>query len=136
VDRLFLDANVLFSAAYRAGAGIEKLWMLEDCVLLTSNYAIDEAQRNLGSPEQLERLEALLGKVERVPVVSLDPEARGSVELREKDWPILGGAVVAGATHLITGDKRDFGSFFGTELFGVMILPPSAYLASKEDLAS
>ncbi len=136
MDRLFLDANVLFSAAYRAGAGIEKLWTLEDCVLLTSNYAIDEARRNLRSPEQLKRLKALLKKAERVPTVTLDPDARGRVELREKDWPILGGAVAAGATHLITGDKRDFGPFFGTALFGVMILPPSAYLASKDDRAS
>ena len=67
-----------------------------------------------------------------VPTVTLDPEARRGVELREKDWPILGSAVAAGATHLITGDRRDFGPFFGTELFGVMILPPSRYLASKE----
>jgi uncharacterized protein len=136
MDRLFLDANILFSAAYRPGAGIERLWTLEDCVLLTSSYAIDEARRNLGNPEQLARLATLLDKVEQVPAVSLDPEARGSIELREKDWPILGGAVVAGATHLITGDKRDFGPFFGTVLFGVLILPPSAYLASREDRAS
>lgn len=72
MDRLFLDANVLFSAAYRAGAGIKKLWALEDCVLLTSNYAIEEARRNLGTPEQLKRLAALLQKVEQVPAVSLE----------------------------------------------------------------
>jgi hypothetical protein len=57
---------------------------------------------------------------------------RGSVELREKDWPILGGAVAAGATHLITGDRRDFGPYFGTEIFGVMILAPGDYLAQGE----
>jgi hypothetical protein len=36
VDRLFLDANVLFSAAYRARAGVAGLWNLDDVVLTTS----------------------------------------------------------------------------------------------------
>jgi predicted nucleic acid-binding protein len=135
VDRLFLDANVLFSAAYRDDAGVQRLWSLEEATLLTSDYAIEEAHRNLREDEQRERLRGLLQNVDRVPAVSLDPDARGGVELREKDWPILGGAVAADATHLITGDRRDFGPFFGTALFGVLILPPSLYLASKEDSA-
>jgi len=136
VDRLFLDANILSSAAYRADAGIARLWELRDCVLLTSDYAIEEARRNLDEPEQLARLEELLRGVQQVRAASLDPGARGGIQLREKDWPILGGAVAAGATHLITGDQRDFGPFFGSELFGVMILPPSAYLSQREASAS
>jgi predicted nucleic acid-binding protein len=135
LDRLFLDANVLFSAAYRSDAGVQRLWKLEGCALISSDYAIEEARRNLSSGQQQERLANLLEGIERVPTVSLDPEARGSIELREKDWPILGGAVAAGATHLITGDRRDFGPFFGTALFGVIILPPSLYLASRDDSA-
>jgi predicted nucleic acid-binding protein len=132
VDRLFLDANVLFSAAYRADAGVSRLWHLDGCVLLASDYAIEEARRNLSRSDQLERLEELLRSIQRVPAVSLAPEMRGSVELREKDWPILGGAIAAGATHLITGDRRDFGPYFGTEIFGVMILAPGDYLAQGE----
>lgn len=135
MDRLFLDANVLFFAAYRSDAGVQRLWRLEGCALLSSDYAIEEARRNLSSAQQQGRLATLLQGIERVQTVSLDPDARGTVELPEKDWPILGGAVAAGATHLITGDRRDFGPFFGTALFGVMILPPSLYLASKEDSA-
>ena len=135
MDRLFLDANILFSAAYRRDAGVQRLWSLKGCVLLTSDYAIEEARRNLSSAEQRERLAELLRTTKTVHAVSLDPEVRGNVELREKDWPILGGAIAAGATHLITGDRRDFGAFFGTVLFGVKILPPSLYLASKEDSA-
>jgi len=135
VDRLFLDANILFSAAYRRDAGVQRLWSLKGCVLLTSDYAIEEARRNLSSAEQRQRLAELLGTTKTVQAVSLDPELRGNVELREKDWPILGGAIAAGATHLITGDRRDFGPFFGSILFGVKILPPSLYLALKEDSA-
>lgn len=46
-DRLFLDANVLFSAAYREDAGVAFLWSLDDVVLSTSSYAIEEAERSL-----------------------------------------------------------------------------------------
>jgi predicted nucleic acid-binding protein len=130
VDRLFLDANVLFSAAYRPNAGVARLWRVAGAALLTSEYAVEEARRNLSQTGQLDRLQTLLEPIERTPAVSLDPDLRGEIQLREKDWPILGGAVAADATHLITGDARDFGPYFGTRLLGVLIQPPSAYLNS------
>jgi len=133
VDRLFLDANILFSAAYRPDAGVTRLRLLTDPVLLTSDYAIEETRRNLSSPDQLERLNELLQSVQSSPAASLDPALRDDIELREKDWPILGGAVTARATHLITGDLRDFGPYFGTKLLGVMILRPADYLNSRRD---
>jgi hypothetical protein len=73
-------------------------------------------------------LAALLKSVEIVPTVLLDTDVRGDVELRDKDWPILSGAVAAGATHLITGDIWDLGAYFGQRILGVLILPPSRYL--------
>jgi len=36
MDRLFLDANVLFSAAYRPQVGLVRLWKLKDVVLCSS----------------------------------------------------------------------------------------------------
>ena len=128
MDRLFLDANVLFSAAYRADAGVARLWSGDRWALVTSEYAIEEARRNLDSGDRLARLEELLRGLERCPAVSLAPELRGHVQLPEKDWPILGGAITANATHLITGDRRDFGPYFGTTLFGVLVLLPGDYL--------
>jgi predicted nucleic acid-binding protein len=136
VDRLFLDANVLFSAAYRTDAGVTRLWSDERWALITSEYAIEEARRNLDEREQLARLEELLLEVERLPSVSLAADLRGQIELREKDWPILGGAISANATHLITGDRRDFGPYFGSELFGIIILPPGDYLSLAGDSAT
>ncbi len=40
MDRLFLDANVLFSAAYRDDSGLQRLWDLSDVELVTivANY--------------------------------------------------------------------------------------------------
>ena len=128
MDRLFLDANVLFSAAYREDAGVQRLWSAPNAELVTSDYAVEEAARNTPHPYQRERLEELLEIVEIVPAGVLAPDLRGDVQLRDKDWPILSGAVTAGATHLITGDLRDFGVYFGQQVLGVLILPPSQYL--------
>jgi hypothetical protein len=46
-DRVFLDANILVSAAWSADAGLFALWKLPDTSLITSAYAIAEADRNL-----------------------------------------------------------------------------------------
>jgi len=128
VDRLFLDANVLFSAAHREDAGVRRLWDVPRITLVTSEYAVAEARRNLVTADQLSRLEALLEPIQVEPARTLDPALRKDIELREKDWPILGGAVAAGATHLITGDLRDFGPFMGRVVLGVLVLTPARYL--------
>jgi uncharacterized protein len=44
LDRVFLDANVLFSAAYASGAGLQRLWKLSEIELVTSHYAVAEAR--------------------------------------------------------------------------------------------
>ena len=66
VDRLLLDANVLFSAAYRPDAGIARLWKLENVELLTSAYAAEEARVNLAEEDQHQAQE-LLARVTIVP---------------------------------------------------------------------
>ena len=131
MDRLFLDANVLFSAAYREGAGVARLWGLSEVVLLSSEYAAEEARRNLSDTHQQERLETLLASVELSPAMTLDAILREDIVLPEKDWPILGGAVNSRSTHLITGDLRDFGAYFGKEVFGILIVPPAEYFRSR-----
>jgi uncharacterized protein len=128
VDRLFLDANVLFSAAYRADAGIGRLWSLENVTLSTSAYAVEEAERNLPKREQKKRLRELLEAV-AIVVAGLPPEElREGMDLPEKDWPIVAGAIAAGATHLITGDVQHFGRYFGRRVGGILVLAPAEYL--------
>jgi hypothetical protein len=46
------------------------------------------------------------------------------VELPVKDLPILGGAIAGHATHLLTGDEKDFGKFWGKMVQGVKIVSP------------
>jgi hypothetical protein len=68
LDTVFLDANVLYSAAYMQFTGLARLWSINDVQLLSSAYAIDEARRNLAKdrPEAIQRLNRLLESVSTV----------------------------------------------------------------------
>jgi uncharacterized protein len=121
--RVFLDANILFSAAQSHGrmrALLDVLLHRAEC--LTNDYAIEEARRNLASkfPDGLKELERLAKQCE----VVLRLEADLGVALPLKDTPILGGAIAGQATHLLTGDERDFGKFWGKTIQGVKIVSP------------
>jgi uncharacterized protein len=61
---------------------------------------------------------------------STGSELPAGVFLPQKDAPILLAAIAARATHLITGDLRHFGPFFGKELAGIAIYSPADYLRS------
>lgn len=133
VHRLFLDANVLFSAAYRRDAGVRGLWGLPRVKLVTSSYAVEEARRNLSAPEQRAGLDELLATVrisDRLADLAAHPEIAAS-GLPEKDMPILRAAVAAGCTHLVTGDRQHFGHLFGRRVAGVLVLRPAEYLAGR-----
>ena len=77
MDRVFLDANVLFSAAYRSDSGLAVLWLRADAALLTSAYAEDEARRNLPERDQHRRLDAFVGVCEIVPTPAVSRLPRG-----------------------------------------------------------
>ena len=129
MDIVFLDASVLFSAAYRSGAKVAKLWAVREVRLVTSPYAAAEAERNLAESAQRDRLTELLRLVEMAPAAGEQlPEG---VSLPDKDAPILQAAIAAGATHLLPSDLRHFGPYFWQIIEGVTILPPAAYLKGK-----
>jgi uncharacterized protein len=132
--RLFLDANVLFTAAHNPSGkaalvidlGSQKYWEVVSC-----SFAIDEARRNIiiKFPDCLERLDSLLTKVKKVPSGSgrICP-----IPLRQKDRPILEAAIRCKATHLLTGDIKDFGPFMNSpaRTAGVIIQSVSEFLAN------
>jgi predicted nucleic acid-binding protein len=126
MDRLFLDANVLFSAAYRPDAGLVRLWNLKDTALCTSRYALEEARANLEEAVQHRSLIRLSETLQ-----SFEAE-RGSlppgISLPEKDVPILLAALGAGASHLLTGDIRHFGAYLGKKIEGMTLMLPGEYL--------
>jgi hypothetical protein len=121
--RVFLDANILFSAAQprsRMRALLDVLLNRAEC--LTNDYAIEEARRNLAAkyPDRIKALERLAKQCQIVLRLETDIE----IELPLKDLPILGGAIGGHATHLLTGDERDFGKFWGKTIQGVKIVSP------------
>jgi hypothetical protein len=128
---VFLDANVLFSAAYRTGSALERLWEPAfGITLLSSPYAIAEANRNLEAHDARTRLEVLVAGLEIVPDVA-GGTVPTNVVLPEKDLPILLAAIAAEATHLLTGDRAHFGSYFGKRVSGVLVQRPGDYLAAR-----
>src|ERR1700694_1932587 len=112
---LFLDANVLFSAAYRDTGSVRILFDLAEagaCELVASVYAIDEARRNLAEkhPSRLGDFERLLEKLRVCPEASHEAVSWAAArKLPPKDAPILAAAVQAGADVLVTGDRMHFG---------------------------
>ena len=130
MDIVFLDASVLFSAAYRPEAKFLRLWQMPNVRLVSSPYAVEEARRNLEKPEQRDRLEKLLQSVKLVSTLPAKPLPEG-VKLPSKDAPILLAAIAAQATHLLTSDLKHFGAYFWQIIEGVTILPPAAYLKGK-----
>jgi len=126
MDRLFLDANVLFSAAYKADARVSRLWVLNDVVLCSSRYALEEARINLDEEEQRTRL-AKLSEAIHLFDAAQRTLPRG-ISLPEKDVPIMLAAIEARATHLLTGDIRHFGHYFGKKIEGIAIILPGEYL--------
>jgi uncharacterized protein len=128
LDRVFLDANVLYSAAYKELAGLARLGNLKDVQLLSSAYAIEEARRNLAMdrPEAVPRLKRLLESVSTVDTPH-GLKLPDTIRLDPKDQPILLAAIYGKADYLLTGDVRHFGHLYGKRIEGVRVLRPVAY---------
>jgi len=112
--RVFLDANVLFTAAYSPdglSALLIELGAAGRVTLLTSPLAIVEAERNLEAkrPAALSTLRRGLVAVRIVgEPPPADAERLTPPDLSSKDRPLLAAAIVARATHFVTGDLADF----------------------------
>ena len=127
LDRIFLDANVLFSVAY-GSRGLSSFLDLAEkrrCLLFTSEYAVAEAKRNLLILEQLKKLETYVSKVRIAPEV--DPGMPCPIPLPEKDRPVMLAALSANVNYFITGDTVHFGKYFGQAVSGVKICRPADY---------
>ena len=121
--KVFLDANILFSGSV-SGSKIAKLIEIVqkhgDCV--TNLYAVEEARKNIERKKygSISGLESLLDNIFISNELILDIP----VELKAKDIPILGGAIALQCTHLLTGDKKDFGFLFSREIEDVLVVSP------------
>lgn len=132
--RLFFDANTLFTAAHNPkgkAALVVQLGAEGQWGLYTSNYAIEEARRNLEA-----KFPAALSEFGRVEsTFQTGPESRSHQcpeSLSVKDCPIYLAAHGCRATHLLTGDIRDFGPFMNQPLVteGLVIQTVAQFLES------
>ena len=126
--KVFLDANILFSASFPKRLLADFLSGLErHAVLLTNVYAQTEAERNVAAkaPKRLIAYQELAKRLQVVPLLVFGLD----VEPAEKDRPILCGAIAAHADYLLTGDKKDFGHLYGNTIRGVKIVSVQLLLA-------
>lgn len=131
MDRVFLDANVLFSAAYRPDTGLTQLWQIKGIKLITSAYALHEARISLDTESQRQRLDELMQKVElmeSLQAVTLPM----NITLPDKDRPILQAALSAKSSHLLTGDIRNFGEWLGKKINNMNVMLPGGYIRFKK----
>ncbi len=129
--RVFVDANVLFTAAYSPKGKAATLLELIPELIITSDYAAEEARRNIEakSPAASDVLKKILGKIE---IFSSVQSGSCPIRLPEKDQPIFLSALTAKATHLLTGDLKDFGPHMNQpkKSCGIIIQTVSEFLAA------
>lgn len=129
--RVFLDANILFSAAKTDGAvrALLRLMLERGHDLVVDAYVIAVAQRNLQAmgPQALQVLDALLPRLvvgAAAPTAAVAPA--DLAWLPEKDRPVLAAAIRLRCDVLVTGDRTRLGSGDGRSLGGVTIHSPRA----------
>ena len=134
-ERVFLDANILFSIAY-GSPGLERLWSdakKGEYELIASQYVIEEAKRNLDRREQQDALDRHLSEVRVVP--EADPTILCPIPLPGKDRPVMMAALSCKADYLITGDVTHFGKYFGKKIRTLRICTPRDFfnIISKQN---
>src|SRR4030043_1610694 len=120
---IFLDANILFSAAYGSPA-LERLWdeaAQGRYLMIASHYVVEEARRNLDKASHRIALEKCLSQVKLVP--EADPGMSCPIPLPEKDRPVLMAAVIARPACLATGGLLHFVPFFCHTIQGALLSP-------------
>ncbi len=128
--RIFLDANILFSAAKSAGAIRQLLHRLHAGyhVLVADEYVATEARRNLAAKAPgaaADYFEALLTQLEVSPVQYPAMAQAAVLWLPEKDRPVLQAAMALRCDALVTGDRSHFGLGYGKTFDGVTIYSPA-----------
>ena len=130
--RVFLDANILFSAAKSDGAIRQLLrnLTLARHTLVADSYVQAEAQRNIAAKadaQAMRDLDTLLSKVavSTVQFAQSSPALQAAaLWLPEKDRPVLLAAMALACDVLVTGDSTHFGPGYGKRFEGITICSP------------
>ena len=131
--RLFLDSNVLFTAAHNPEGKASLVIELAEAgnwEVVTSAYCVAEARLNLDRkyPEAIGRLSEILRTVRLVPDVAGE---RCTLFLPEKDRPVFASAQRCKATYFLTGDRRHFGPYMNKpkDTMGIVVQTVGDFLS-------
>ena len=128
--RIFLDANVLFSAAQSAGAIRELIRALQadGHALVTDEYVATEARRNIAGKAKADCQTYLQNLLSQIEISAAHFPANGHAVVQwlpEKDSPVLMAAIALRCDALVTGDRTHFGVGYGQTFDGVTIYAPA-----------
>ena len=126
--RVFLDANILFSAAKSNGAVRQLLARLasDDHECVADTYVLAEARWNLlmKEPAAMSVLDELLKRISIHPLPSQSAPNPSTSWLPDKDRPVLAAAIRLRCDVLVTGDRTHFGAGYGQVFGGVTVHSP------------
>jgi predicted nucleic acid-binding protein len=136
--KVFLDSNVLFSIAY-SGRETSRSYILYELRqqgyvnLHISNLVREEVRFNLQDKkkEAMALLRELLQETLVLQDISLDLAAAGISRLPENDRLILGTAMYHEMDFFVTGNSRDFKTYYHKKIFKTTILSPRDFLNRK-----
>lgn len=133
--RVFVDTSVFFSACYsQTGASYEifRFALRGSARLITSDYIIQETQRNLlrKSPDDLPKFKDFLEIVDfEYAYPSVEEVLKSATFTELKDAPVVAAAIHAGVDFLVSLDRRHLvGQLLVSEKSGIQIILPEELL--------
>lgn len=139
MDKLFLDANILFTAAYSESGASRALFELakkKKLILVSSKYAITEAHHNIQKKLPEKYLINLYKLIAEISIVDKKEFCTEEIQKYEKiivakDIPILLATENQKAQFLVTLDKKDFkNTKIKAAKLPFTIMSPGEYLQS------
>ena len=115
LPKVFLDANILFAAAYSSRGGSREIirkGIAGELVIIVSSTVLEEAIRNLQqkAPTAVETFMRFVGSLD--PQITEEPSKKEVEEIGQyinpEDAIVLAAAIKAGADYFVTLDKRHF----------------------------
>ncbi len=136
MHKLFLDANILFAAAYSANGGSALIFELankKNIKIVSSKIAFLEAERNLINKGSKEAMITFYNQISYLDYLyeEINQQNKKYFEkiINKKDVDILANAVNSKSNFLITLDRKDF---FQKKVFDfaspMIICTPAEYL--------